>query len=117
MDYEEAIRVCEQITELGRVLSNQNLMIRVPNVDILGIEAGEYHIQRFIYHFFMKCFWSDNLSFKQKTAINYDWYHPQNCARYTLEEIKDWFNKLNLKIIHQNVDYYGISMHGLKDCE
>tara|TARA_B110000046_G_scaffold185692_1_gene228621 strand:- start:2577 stop:3458 length:882 start_codon:yes stop_codon:yes gene_type:complete len=114
MSYEESIKVCDQITELGKSLTEQNVKITVPSVDVLGIEKGEYDIQRFIYHFFMKCFWTDKMSFNENSVINYDWYHPQNCERYEVEEIRDWFNNLNLKITHEFVDHYGITMHGVK---
>lgn len=114
LSYEEAIKACDQITELGKVLSECGYKIKIPAVDVLKIEAGEYHLQRFIYHFFMKCFWSDNLSFKANSAINYDWYHPQNCERYEVEEIREWFKKNKLSVTHEFVDHYGITMHGLK---
>ena len=31
----------------------------------------------FVYHFFMKCFWNDELDAEANAAINFDWYHPQ----------------------------------------
>jgi SAM-dependent methyltransferase len=114
MSYEESMKVCDQITELGKTLSEQNVKIKVQGLDILGIEAGEYDMQRFIYHFFMKCFWSENLNFNENSVINYDWYHPQNCERYEVEEIREWYKKLDLKITHEFVDHYGITMHGIK---
>lgn len=113
LSYEDATKVCDQITELGKVLSDMKIKVKVPNVDVLKIEAGEYDLQRFIYHFFMKCFWSNDLSFVNNSAINYDWYHPQNCERYELEEIREWFNNADLKITHEFTDPYGITMHGI----
>lgn len=112
LPYEEAIKVCDQITELGKVLSEYNLKIKVPNVDVLEIKAGEYELQRFVYHFFMKCFWNPQLSFKENSAINYDWYHPQICSKHTLEEVRTWFIENNLEIVFSNVDSYGITMRG-----
>jgi len=112
LSYEGAMKVCEQITELGRALSNQNVKVDVPQVDILEIAAGKYDLQRFFYHFFAKCFWNDSLSFKENAAINYDWYHPQLCTRHTIEEIREWFVSENLKIVHEHVDFYGITVRG-----
>ena len=111
LDYDEAIKVCEEITLLGKALCDSNLKIDLPSVKILNIESGKYDIQRFFYHFFMKCFWNNELSFKDNVAINYDWYHPQNCTRHTKEEVKDWFKSLGLKINHVNVDFYGITIN------
>lgn len=115
LPYEDALKNCNQITELGKALSDLKMKVKIPKVDLLEIEEGEYDIQRFIYHFFLKCFWSNELSFENNAAINYDWYHPQNCSRHTIEEIRLWFNNLNLKIIYEFSDFYGITMHGVKN--
>ena len=112
LPYAKAFCICHQITELGKVLSQYEIKIRVPKVDVLGIDEGEYDLQRFVYHFFMKCFWNPNLSFQENTAINYDWYHPQVATRHTLEEVREWFIHTKLKIVHEKVDFYGITVRG-----
>lgn len=112
LTYEEAIQVCKQITELGRSLSQHGITIQVPRVDALEIEGGEYDLQRFIYHFFMKCFWNPHLSFQENVAINYDWYHPQIATRHTLEEVREWFIRAKLRIVHEHLDFYGITVRG-----
>jgi SAM-dependent methyltransferase len=114
MPYEEAMKHCDQITELSKTLSKNTTEFYTPKIELLGIEEGNYTPQRFIYHFFMKCFWNDELSFEQNSAINYDWYHPQNCTRHTLEEIEGWYKQMDLKITHSYQDFYGITIHGLK---
>jgi len=112
LPYEESMRVCEQITEFGRALSESSARVRVPDVDVLGIEAGEYDVQRLIYHFFMKCFWNPDFSFHDNAVINYDWYHPQLCSRHTSEEVREWFAAEGLAVVHEFVDFYGITMRG-----
>ena len=112
LDYPEAIRACEQITALGKVLSEYGITLKAPGVDVLGIEEGAYDLQRFFYHFFMKCFWNPNLTFQENAAINYDWYHPKIASRHTLEEVRQWFLSANLEIIHEKVDLYGITVRG-----
>ena len=112
LPYAEAIAVCEQITELGKSLSEYKLKIDVPQVDVLEIQAGEYDLQRFIYHFFAKCFWNPELSYRDNVAINYDWYHPQLCTRHTLDEVREWFSSGGLRIIHEFEDFYGITVRG-----
>ncbi len=114
LSYEDALKHCRQITEFGKVLSDLNLKINIPNVDLLEIQAGEYDLQRLFYHFFIKCFWNNEFSFEDNAVINYDWYHPQNCTRHTLNEIREWFTDNGLKINHEFVDYYGITMKGAK---
>jgi len=114
LSYDDALASMKQLTELGKVLSDLKVNVTVPEVSVLGIEAGEYDIQRFIYHFFLKCFWNPSLGFQENAAINYDWYHPQLCTRHTLSEVESWFDDAGLKIIHRCVDHYGITIRGVK---
>ena len=112
LNYEEAIKASRDITELGRILAELNCKVQVPGVPVLGIEAGEYDLQRFLYHFFMKCFWNPSLSYDENVAINYDWYHPQLCSRHTTDEVRHWFERAGLMVAHEYVDFYGITMRG-----
>lgn len=114
LSYDDALKAMKEVTELGRALADLNVKVTVPGVKVLGIEAGEYEVQRLIYHFFLKCFWNPSLSFEENAAINYDWYHPQLCTRHTLEEIEGWFADAGLDVIHRCVDHYGITMRGIK---
>jgi len=114
LSYEEAMKVCDEITTFGKQLSESGQKVKVPALEILGIEAGEYDLQRFVYHFFFKCFWNDSFSFHDNSVINYDWYHPQNCTRHTLEEIRGWFLDCGLEIQWEHQDFYGITMRGKK---
>ena len=98
------------ITELGKILSDLKIKIDVPNIELLDVPAGEYDLQRFIYHFFLKCYWNDQLSQSECDVINYDWYHPQLCSRHTLDEVKSWMIDANLEINHAYEDHYGITM-------
>ena len=112
LNYEEATKASRDITELGRVLAESNHKVKVPAVPVLGIEAGEYDLQRFVYHFFMKCYWNPHLSYGENVAINYDWYHPQLCSRHTPDEVNGWFERAGLRVTHQFTDFYGITMRG-----
>lgn len=115
LPYEKAMVAMREITEFGRVLSQINTKLTVSNVDVLDIKAGEYDVQRLIYHFFLKCFWNSALTFEENAAINYDWYHPQLSTRHTLTEVREWFFAAGLQIIHECVDHYGITVRGVKD--
>ena len=114
MDYDTAMAQCRQITELGKALSAQNVKLQIPAVDVLQIPAGEYDLQRFMYHFFAKIFWNNEFSFEDNAVINYDWYHPQNCSRHTIEEVRQWFLENGLTITHELVDFYGITIRATK---
>lgn len=113
LPYEEAMKQVSGITELGRALSSLDARVRVPDVELLGIEAGEYDVQRLVYFFFLKCFWNPELGFEASTAINYDWYHPQLCSRHTVPEIEAWFADAGLTVVHRHVDPYGITFRGI----
>lgn len=114
LPYEEASRHCRTITDLGKALSDAKLEVTVPAVPLLGIEAGRYDVQRFIYHFFMKCYWNPGMSYDENVTINYDWYHPQLATRHTLEEVESWFRGAGLRIVHRHVDFYGITVRGCR---
>lgn len=114
LSYEDALAVCSGLTELGKSLSEANLRVNVPSVPVLGIAEGEYDVQRFLYHFFVKCFWNPGLSRKENDVINYDWYHPEDCTRHTLDEVREWYRSKNLTIMHECEDHYGITMIGKK---
>jgi SAM-dependent methyltransferase len=115
LPYEQARDAMAAVTELGRVLSEVPGKVRVPAVPVLGIEAGEYDVQRFIYHFFLKCFWNPSMSLADNVAINYDWYHPQLCTRHTLPEVLEWFSDAGLRVVHSCVDHYGITVRGTRE--
>lgn len=112
LSYDEALEHCRAITDLGRALSEAKLVVTVPAVPLLGIEAGRYDVQRFLYHFFMKCYWNPDMSHDENVAVNYDWYHPQLATRHTLEEVEAWFAANRLEVVHRFVDFYGITMRG-----
>jgi SAM-dependent methyltransferase len=112
LPYDEAVKACREITALGRALSESGHKIRVPEVRMLGIEAGEYDVQRFLYHFFMKCFWNPELSVDDNVAINYDWYHPALASRHTPAEVEGWFRDADIEVTQRSVDFYGITMRG-----
>lgn len=101
-----------QITRLAKILTDLEITINVPQIESLDIIEGEYTIQRFFYHFFMKAFWSPEISFGENVAINGDWYHPQISTRHTLDEVKQWFKENKLEITHEFEDFYGITVHG-----
>lgn len=112
LPYEQAMEVCRNIAELGKVLADLKATVRVPAIEPLEIEGGEYDVQRLLYHFFMKCFWNDELNAEANAAINYDWYHPEVSSRHTLDEVRSWFTEADLEVVHEYTDSYGITMRG-----
>jgi len=115
LNYEEAMTACREITRLGEALSRSGVSVDIPEVKLLGISSGVYPVQRFLYHFFLKCFWNDAFSFEENAVINYDWYHPQLATRHSLPEVIEWFSAAGLRPVHQCVDEYGITVRGVRD--
>ncbi len=112
LSYEDALTHCRAITDLGRALADAKLEVTVPAVPLLGIEAGRYDAQRFLYHFFMKCYWNPGMSYDENVAVNYDWYHPQTATRHTAEEVEGWFSANGFEVVQRFVDHYGITVRG-----
>ncbi len=112
MTYEQSMAVSRAITEIGRQLDAIKQEVTMPAVQELGISGGAYSVQRFFYHFFMKCFWNDENSFEDNAVINYDWYRPEIATRHTLDEVRGWFFENKVSIDHEFVDDYGITLRG-----
>lgn len=113
-DYAQAMDLASDFTRLGKVLTELDLEFDVPEVRCLEIPAGRYTVQRFLYHFFAKCYWNPELSADHNDMINFDWYHPSICSRHTPDEVNGWFESNNLSVVHQYVDEYGITVRGKK---
>ena len=79
----------EQLTELGKRLSELNVSFDCPAIPALGIKKGHYDIQRFIYWNFLKCFWNDELGIETSIITNFDWYSPSNARRFSMNDVHD----------------------------
>ena len=114
MTDEEAWATAEQLTDLGRALSEVRATVTVPDVPALGIKAGTYDVQRFIYWNMLKCYWNADLSYGDSVITNYDWYRPLYAHRHTAEEVKQWFRDASLEIVTFHECEAGISVRGHK---
>ncbi len=95
---EDMWEMSEQLTELGKVLTNLNIEIEVPDIPLLDIKGGRMDLQRFIYWNFIKCFWNEELGKETSISTNYDWYAPSNADRYSIEEFKEMLSLANLEV-------------------
>lgn len=110
MSEDEAYRFSEAVTRFGKALTEQNLRMTVP-VDIpeLGITAGEFDVQRWIYWNMFKCFYNADWDWETNVMTNYDWYRPATAFRYRPEEIRAWIAVEPLEILHEDIGDAGIS--------
>ena len=89
--------------------------IKIPrDIPLLGVKAGEYDVQRFIYWHFLKCFWDESDNFERSVGVNFDWYSPKFAFRHTPKEVKTWFKESKLKITNFKEIESGISVTGQK---
>lgn len=90
----------EQLTQLGKTLSELKVTFEAPDIPELGIKGGVYDIQRFIYWNFLKCFWNENLGKETSKSTNFDWYSPSNARRFSEKEVKKIVKSNGMKEIY-----------------
>jgi ubiquinone/menaquinone biosynthesis C-methylase UbiE len=100
LTHEALWEMSEQLTELGRRLSELNVCFDAPDVPLLGIKGGRIDIQRFIYWNFLKCFWNPELGSETSVVTNFDWYSPSNARRFNETEIRRMVADMALRIVH-----------------
>ena len=111
MSEKECMKLSKDMALLGKSLSKLNKKIKIhSDIPVLGIKAGVYDVQRFIYWNFLKCWYSDDVPFEQSIATNFDWYFPKYAYRHTPKEVKKWFKDVKLKITHFNEIDSGINV-------
>jgi SAM-dependent methyltransferase len=105
---EDMWKFSEQLTELGKRLSELKVSFESPDIPLLGIKGGTYDIQRFIYWNFLKCFWKADWGFDLSKSTNYDWYAPSNAKRFSKQEFLDMVNanKLSVSFLHEEEACY-----------
>ena len=92
LSVDEALKVCESITKLGRTLAHLNVTVDVEeDIPVLGITKGKVDLQRLFHWNVFKCFWNDEFDFFTNNIVNMDWYHPVHCHRFTPEAFREWF--------------------------
>lgn len=85
---EQIWELSDQLTRVGRTLSDLAITIDVPDMPALGIAGGSMDLQRFFYWNFIKCFWNADFGFDESRMINFDWYAPSTAFRYDAEEFR-----------------------------
>ncbi len=95
---EEIWALSEQLTELGKTLSELNIKFNCPDIPLLGIKGGEQDLQRFIYWNFIKCFWNEKVGYEYSLSTNFDWYIPTNAYRYSEQDFRDMISSNSLEI-------------------
>lgn len=97
---ENAFIIANQFTRLGHDLQTAGGSITITaDLPFLGIKAGTYTVQSFIYQHFIKCWYNTEFSEKHCDLVNFDWYHPPHAYRYSMDELCSWATSNDLIII------------------
>jgi arsenite methyltransferase len=103
------------LTDLARALAETEATVVVSrDVPYLGIEAGEYPLQRFVYWHFLKAFWNDAFTLEGNNLVNFDWYHPRYAHRHTEEELRTWCQRYGVDISRFEKQESGFTVRALK---
>lgn len=96
---EESWEAMRPLTQLAQTLSELNATITIEqDIPLLEIKAGTYPVQRFIYWYFAKLFWNEQLGFEENLHVNFDWYRPQFAHRQTKEQVLQWMQQLGMQV-------------------
>lgn len=99
---DDAFTVANQFTRLGRDLQACDGVITIEqDLPFLGIKAGRYKVQEFVYKFFMKCWYNPAFSERHCDLVNFDWYHPPYAFRYEIEELRGWAAASGLQVVRE----------------
>lgn len=108
IDEKDLWDLSEQLTELGKRLTDLNVQFDCPDIPLLGIKGGRIDVQRFIYWNFLKCFWREDWGKELCDSTNFDWYSPSNAMRFSQVEFEQMIrnNKLNINHFHSEEACY-----------
>ena len=110
----EAWEALRPLTQLGEALAALKVEVDVPDVPLLGIDAGRYDVQRLIYWHFAKLFWNDDLTLDENLHVNFDWYHPRYAHRHTEAEVRGWCGDADLEITRFDIEPSGFTVRAIK---
>lgn len=100
MSYRKCMEFSRQMTSLGEALSKikQPLVIG-KDIELLNIKKGKYALQRFIYDYFLKCWFNPRRDTLIADLINQDWYHPYYASHHTKEEVFGWLRESGMRYL------------------
>jgi SAM-dependent methyltransferase len=102
MSNEDAFSTAGQLTALGRDLQRSGGKITIEkDLPFLGIRAGTYDVQTFIYNHFIKCWHNAAFSERHCDLVNFDWYHPPYAFRYDRDDLRRWASENGLHVVKE----------------
>lgn len=115
MDIQECVEFSKKMAKLGKELYEVDEEITVPQIPTLGIEAGTYTVQEFVYRYLLKCYFNwYHEDWDKSVGNNFDWYHPRYAHRYIESEVRDMVNDAGMGIVHFKELMSGCSIKSIK---
>ena len=100
MNYRDCMGFSKKMAKLGRALNKiKKPLIINEDIELLEIKKGKYNIHRFIYDYFLKCWYNPKQDIDYANLINQDWYHPDYASHHAKEEIISWFREFGVRRI------------------
>lgn len=113
---EEAWESMRSLTMLGKILSELNQEVEIPeDIPLLGIKAGKHDLQRLVYWNFAKLYWNQERTFEENVHVNFDWYRPHYAHRQTAEEVHAWCDEARLSIYWFREEEAGFTVKAVKN--
>jgi SAM-dependent methyltransferase len=115
MSPQEAWTALEPLTRLGIALGELDVQLDIPqDVDVLGMKAGTFDLQRWFYYDIAKAYYDPAMTFGEMHHINFDWYAPKNAFRQTEEEVRQWCEEAGLDVESEHIHPSGITIAARK---
>ena len=115
-DNETAWEKLLPLSKLGKALGELEVDVNIAeDIEVLGIPKGKYSVQRFVYWFLFKAYYDKNISIDEMNHINFDWYRPVNCHRFSQDEISEWLVKTGMQKVRFVVEMSGITVVARKN--
>ncbi|MDH4182696.1 MAG: class I SAM-dependent methyltransferase [Nitrospinota bacterium] len=95
MSYQECLEFSKAMTKLGKAFkdSSASPLLIEKDIPLLGVKAGSYDLQRFIYDHLIKCWYNPGVSLEYADFVNLDWYHPAYASHHSEAEVRSWFSE------------------------
>ena len=107
----QAWEALKPLTQLGIALGRLGATIEIDRpIDLLGIPAGSFDLQRFFYWHVCKTFYRPELTFDEMHHINFDWFAPKNAHRQSEQDVRGWCDAAGLEIERERIEEAGITM-------